>query len=63
MTEAVGNDSAGGGDLVLDHSWPEPSPAPVRTIAWRLAHLTRSCLAVRTASGFRVLYLRHEESA
>ena len=50
--EAVGNDSAGGGDLVLDHSWPEPSPAPVTTIAWRLAHITRSCLAVRTASHF-----------
>lgn len=50
--EAVGNDSAGGGDLVLDHSWPEPTPAPVTTIAWRLAHITRSCLAVRTASHF-----------
>jgi len=50
--EAVGNDSAGGGDLVLDYSWPEPSPAPVTTIAWRLAHITRSCLAVRTASHF-----------
>ena len=50
--ETVGHDSAGGGDLVLDYSWPEPSPPPVTTIAWRLAHVTRSCLAVRTASHF-----------
>lgn len=50
--EAVGNAAAGGGDLVLDYSWPEPSPAPVTTIAWRLAHLTRSCLAERTAHHF-----------
>jgi hypothetical protein len=50
--ETVGNDSAGGGDLVLDYSWPEPSPTPVTTIAWRLAHITRSCLAVRTAGHF-----------
>jgi hypothetical protein len=50
--QAVGNDSAGGGDLVLDWSWPEPSPPPVTTIAWRLAHVTRSCLAVRTANHF-----------
>jgi hypothetical protein len=50
--DAVGNDSLGGGDLVLDYSSPEPSPPPVTTIAWRLAHIARSCLAVRTASHF-----------
>jgi hypothetical protein len=50
--EAVGTDAAGAGDLVLDYSWPEPSPAPVTTIAWRMAHVTRGCLAARTASHF-----------
>ncbi len=50
--QAVGRDAAGGGDLVLDYAWPEPTPAPVTTIAWRLAHVTRSCLAVRTAHHF-----------
>ena len=50
--EEVSDDAAGGGDLVLDYSWPEPSPAPVTTIAWRLAHVTRSCLAERTAHHF-----------
>ena len=50
--ETLGNASAGGGDLVLDFSWPEPSPAPMTTIAWRLAHVTRGCLAFRTANHF-----------
>ena len=50
--EATTSDAAGGGDLVLDYAWPEPTPAPVTTIAWRLAHVTRGCLAHRTASHF-----------
>jgi hypothetical protein len=50
--DATTSDAAGGGDLVLDYAWPEPRPAPVTTIAWRLAHVTRSCLAQRTASHF-----------
>ena len=31
--------AAGGGDLVADFEYPEPVPAPVTTIAWRLTHL------------------------
>ncbi len=31
--------SVGAGDLVMDFAMPEPTPAPVTTIAWRLAHL------------------------
>ncbi len=50
--DATTSDAAGGGDLVLDYSWPEPTPPPVTTIAWRLAHVTRGCLAFRTASHF-----------
>jgi len=50
--EATGNEAAGGGDLVLDYAWPEPDPAPVTTIAWRLGHLIRGCLAFRTANHF-----------
>jgi hypothetical protein len=50
--EATTDDAAGGGDLVLDYSWPEPAPPPVTTIAWRLAHVIRGCLAARTASHF-----------
>jgi hypothetical protein len=50
--DATTSDAAGGGDLVLDYSWPEPTPSPVTTIAWRLAHVTRSCFAARSASHF-----------
>jgi hypothetical protein len=50
--DATTDDAAGGGDLVLDYSWPEPTPPPVTTIAWRLAHVIRGCLAERTASHF-----------
>jgi DinB family protein len=50
--EATSPDAAGGGDLVLDYAWPEPTPAPVTTIAWRLGHVIRGCLAFRTANHF-----------
>jgi len=50
--EATTNEAAGGGDLVLDYALPEPDPAPVTTIAWRLAHVIRGCLAFRTANHF-----------
>jgi hypothetical protein len=50
--EATTHEAAGGGDLVLDYALPEPSPPPVTTIAWRLAHVIRGCLAQRTASHF-----------
>jgi len=50
--EATTSHADGGGDLVLDYEWPEPTPAPVTTIAWRLGHVIRSCLALRTASHF-----------
>ena len=50
--ETLGNASAGGGDLVIDYATPEPAPAPVTTIAWRLGHLVVSCLALRVAGHF-----------
>lgn len=37
--EATTAMAAGAGDVVVDHEYPEPSPAPLTTIAWRLAHL------------------------
>ena len=44
--------AAGGGDLVADFAWPEPEPAPVTTIAWRLAHLIVGVFGMRNASHF-----------
>jgi DinB family protein len=50
--EAPSSHAAGAGDLVMDYAWPEPDPAPVTTIAWRVAHIVVACLAARTASHF-----------
>lgn len=42
----------GSGDMVVEFAYPEPDPAPVTTISWRLAHLIVGVLAVRNASHF-----------
>ena len=44
----------------MDDAFPEPEPAPVTTIAWRLGHLVVSCLAMRTASHFGGPPVTHE---
>jgi hypothetical protein len=43
----------GSGDLQRDDAPDEPDPAPVTTIAWRIAHLTVECLSMRTMNHFR----------
>ena len=43
---------AGRGDFTIDFAFPEPQPAPVTTIAWRLAHMVVGVLAMRTAGHF-----------
>lgn len=42
----------GSGAWQRDDAADEPDPAPVTTIAWRIAHLTVECLAMRTAMHF-----------
>lgn len=37
---------AGSGEWTMDFASPDPVPAPVTTIAWRLAHIIVSCLAI-----------------
>jgi hypothetical protein len=44
--------AAGSGDFVIDFAYPEPTPAPVTTIAWRLAHVVVGVLGARVASHF-----------
>lgn len=44
--------AAGGGDYTIDWAFPEPEPAPVTTIAWRLGHVVVGVLAARNASHF-----------
>ena len=50
--EATSDLAAGGGDLVIDFAYPEPVPAPVTTIAWRLAHVIVGVFGARNASHF-----------
>ncbi len=44
--------AAGGGDVVADFAFPEPDPAPVTTIAWRMAHLLVGVFGTRNAAHF-----------
>lgn len=42
----------GAGRFTIDFAFPEPDPAPVTTIAWRLGHVVVGVLAERNASHF-----------
>ena len=42
----------GGADWLMEIGIPEPDPAPVTTIAWRIAHLVVACFGPRTQSHF-----------
>ncbi len=44
--------AAGAGPYVADFEVPEPDPAPVTTIAWRLGHIAVGVLGARAASHF-----------
>jgi hypothetical protein len=50
--DATSSLAMGAGEYVVDFAIPEPQPAPVTTIAWRLAHVIVGCLAARTHSHF-----------
>lgn len=43
---------AGSGDFTIDFAFPEPEPAPVTTIAWRLGHILVGVLGARLAGHF-----------
>jgi hypothetical protein len=42
----------GSGELTIDFAFPEPDPAPVTTIAWRLGHLVVGVLGARNHAHF-----------
>lgn len=42
----------GSGENVIEFAFPEPVPAPVTTIAWRLGHLVVGVLGARVAGHF-----------
>ncbi|MQA88077.1 MAG: DinB family protein [Streptosporangiales bacterium] len=44
--------AAGSGDFTIDFAVPEPEPAPVTTIAWRLGHIIVGVFGMRVAAHF-----------
>ncbi|OEU96198.1 DinB family protein [Streptomyces oceani] len=44
--------SVGGGAYTIDYGFPEPTPVPVTTIAWRLGHLVVGVFGARNAAHF-----------
>ena len=53
----------GSGEYVVEFAYPEPSPPPVTTIAWRLAHLIVGVFGMRAANHFDAApmdYFSHE---
>lgn len=50
--EATSAMAAGAGDIVIDWAYPEPTPPPVTTIAWRMAHIAVGVFGVRAANHF-----------
>ncbi len=51
-SEATTPMAAGAGDVVADFAFPEPDPAPVTTIAWRMAHVSIGVFGMRAANHF-----------
>jgi hypothetical protein len=50
--EARSGMAAGAGDWVIDFDHPAPTPVPVTTIAWRMAHIAVGCFGARAANHF-----------
>jgi hypothetical protein len=44
--------AGGTGDYLIDFALPEPEPAPVTTIAWRLGHIIVGVFGMRNAAHF-----------
>src|SRR6476661_10645299 len=50
--EGTTETQGGSGELTIDFAHPEPVPAPMTTIAWRLAHVIVGVLGARVHSHF-----------
>src|SRR3546814_11006574 len=52
LSEARSAMAAGAGELVADFEFPEPDPAPLTTITWRMGHVIVGIFGMRNASHF-----------
>jgi hypothetical protein len=55
--------AAGSGDVVIEFELPEPDPAPVTTIAWRLGHVIVGVFGVRNAAHFGAAPITYDSHA
>jgi hypothetical protein len=53
----------GSGQWVFEYGHPEPDPAPVTSIAWRLAHVVVGVLGIRSANHFGGPAMSHDDWA
>lgn len=44
--------AGGSGEFTIDFAYPQPDPAPVTTIAWRIGHLVVGVFGMRVAGHF-----------
>jgi hypothetical protein len=51
-----------GGRGQIEQTWPDPEPAPVTTIAWRLSHLAVGVFGLRVSYHFGDGSLTHENA-
>lgn len=51
-SQAATTMAAGAGAVVADFVYPEPEPAPITTIAWRMGHVAIGVLGMRAANHF-----------
>ena len=51
--------AAGSGEYTIDFAMPEPEPAPITTIAWRLGHVIVGVLGIRNANHFGAEHVEH----
>jgi hypothetical protein len=58
--EGVATLELGEGDLIMDWARRDPDPAPVTTIAWRLAHLIVGVFGERNAEYFGGVPISHD---
>ncbi|MFC6023185.1 DinB family protein [Plantactinospora solaniradicis] len=62
-TEAAADLAHGSGAYVIEYGRPEPTPAPVTTIAWRLGHVIVGVLGQRSAAHFGGPPVAHDSFA
>lgn len=55
-----GSVAVGSAEFVIDFAFPEPEPAPLTTIAWRLGHVIVGVLGVRNAAHFGAPAMSYE---